>query len=67
MFSSHTGLLVIRAWLEEGSEQPLRAHIRLTADVSRGFERGMTLAEVDAACQTVRAWLEEMLAGAERN
>jgi hypothetical protein len=65
MASSRTGLLVIRAWLEAGSSQPLRAQIRLTTDVSLGFERGMTLAEVDVACEAVRAWLEEMMAGAD--
>jgi hypothetical protein len=63
MSHSRTGLLVVRVWLEEGSQQPLRAQIRLTTDVSTGFESAMTLAEVDATCQVVRDWLEQMLAG----
>jgi hypothetical protein len=63
MPNSRTGLLVIRAWLEEGSRQPLRAQIRLTTDVSAGFIHATTVAEVDAACETVRGWLEQMLAG----
>lgn len=62
MRSSRTGLLVIRVWLEERSQQPLRAQIRLTTEVSTGFEPAMTLTEVDAACQVVRDWLEQMLA-----
>jgi hypothetical protein len=33
-----TGLLIIRAWIEKGSRKPLRAHIRATTDVSKGFE-----------------------------
>jgi hypothetical protein len=66
MLSSRSGLLIIRVWLEEESERPLRAHIRLTTDVSSGFERSMTLAEVDATCEAVRVWLAAMLAGAER-
>jgi hypothetical protein len=37
-----TGLFIIRAWIEEGSSEPLRAHIRLTTDVSSGFEDSMT-------------------------
>jgi hypothetical protein len=67
MYSSPTGLLVIRVWLEQGSQQPLRAQIRLTTDVSTGLERAMTLTEVDAACEAVRSWLEQMLAGTPRH
>jgi hypothetical protein len=55
-------LLVLRAWIELGSSLPLRAYIRETADVSRGFERSSTVTDVDAAVDAVRAWLEGMLA-----
>ncbi len=44
----HTGLLIIRAWVEQGSPKPLRAQIRLTTDVAAGFGSEMTLADVDA-------------------
>jgi hypothetical protein len=64
MHGSRTGLLVIRVWLEEGSQRPLRAQVRLTTDVSAGFERAHTLTEVEATCGKVRDWLEQMLAGA---
>ncbi|MDP8937630.1 MAG: hypothetical protein M3O23_07875 [Actinomycetota bacterium] len=65
MASDRTGLLIIRAWLEEGSEEPLRAQIRLTSDVSAGFERTLTLAQADAVCLTVREWLAEIMAEVE--
>jgi hypothetical protein len=63
MRSSRTGLLVIRVWFEEEAQRPLRAQIRSTTDVATGFERAMTVAEVDAACEAVRGWLDQMLAG----
>jgi hypothetical protein len=63
MSGSRTGLLVIRASLEEGSWQPLRAQIRLTTDVSAGFDHATTVAEVDATCEAVRGWLEQVLTG----
>ena len=58
-----TGLFIIRAWIEEGSSVPLRAHIRLTTDVSSGFEDSMTLSQVPAVCEAVATWLGDMLSG----
>jgi hypothetical protein len=63
MPTSRTGLLIVRVWVEEGSSEPLRAHIRLTTDVSAGFEEGMTLSQVPAVCQAVETWLGEVLSG----
>ena len=63
MPASRTGLLIIRAWIEEGSSQPLRAHIRLTTDVSSGFEQDMTLSQVPAVSEAVEAWLGDMVSG----
>jgi hypothetical protein len=60
-----SGLLVIRAWVEPGSPSPLRAQIRSTTDVSRGFENSATVAQEDAAVEAVQAWLSEMLAGSQ--
>jgi hypothetical protein len=54
--------LIIRAYVEEQSASPLRAHIRLTTDVSAGFERTVTLAEAAAVGTLVQAWLRELLA-----
>jgi hypothetical protein len=62
-----TGVLIIRAWIEQGSEQPLRAHIRYTTDISSGAERSMTLTRVDAVCRAIQDWLEEMLADPTRH
>ncbi|MGC0378405.1 MULTISPECIES: hypothetical protein [unclassified Streptomyces] len=61
MAASGTGVMIIRVWVEEGSAQPLRAHVRLTDDIVSGAERSMTLVRVDAVCRTVREWLEGML------
>ena len=60
MPASRTGLLIIRAWIEEGSSEPLRAHIRLTTDVSAGFEKSMTLSQVAEVCEAVETWLRDM-------
>ena len=62
MFPPRTGLLIIRAWTEQTSTSPLRARIRLTTDIAAGFERDMTLAEVDGVCMAVEAWLRDLLA-----
>ena len=56
-----TGLLIIRAWVEQGSSKPLRAQVRLTTDVAAGFATEMTLADVNAVAAAVEAWLEEVL------
>lgn len=65
MASDRTGLLIIRAWIEEGSSEPLRAQIRLTGDVSIGFERELTLARTEEVCAAVREWLADILRDAE--
>jgi hypothetical protein len=57
------GLLVIRAWVEEGSQRPLRVEVRLTADSGRGFEREVMFSEQGQVEQIVRAWLADVLAG----
>ena len=59
----NVGLLIIRAWVEQGSSKPLRAQIRLTTDVAAGFERELTLADVSDVSATVEAWLRDVLAG----
>ena len=63
MPAPRTGLLIIRAWIEEGSSEPLRAHIRLTTDVSSGFEETVTLSRVPAVCEAVETWLGNVLSG----
>jgi hypothetical protein len=65
MEDDHHGLLIIRAWLEPGSSEPLRAHIRVTTDISEGIEQTVTLSTADDVCALVRAWLADMMAGTE--
>jgi hypothetical protein len=59
-----TGLLIIRAWVEAGSAEPLRAQIRVTRDISTGIEQSLTLVETDAVGDLVEAWLQSVLGGA---
>jgi hypothetical protein len=56
-----TGLLIIRAWIEDGSAKPLRATIRQTTDVSVGIERDLLFADPDAVCAAVQDWLDDMV------
>ncbi len=60
MLDDRTALLIIRAWVENGSVEPLRANIRLTSDVSAGFQRTLTLARPEAIADAVAAWLREI-------
>ena len=57
------GLLVIRARLEEGSPTPLRAEVRITKDVSAGFDRVLNLSNADAVIEIVRQWLQHIVEG----
>lgn len=56
-----TGLMIIRTWVEPGSIKPLRARIRLTTDISMGFEREVTLADIPAVSEAVETWLIEVV------
>ena len=60
--SDRTGLLIIRAWTEPGSTEPLRAQVRVTNDVSSPFERAVTLTRPEAVGAMVQDWLAEMSA-----
>jgi uncharacterized protein YrrD len=60
-----TGLLIIRAWVEKASSKPLRAHIRATTDVSKGFESELTVADVPSAAASVETWLGDVLAAGQ--
>lgn len=66
MTIDRTGLLIIRAWIEEGSSLPLRAEIRVSTDVSAGFERTLTLARAEEVTTTVQEWLTDIMSDAER-
>ena len=60
-----TALLVIRVWRETESAFPLRAEIRMTHDVSIGFERTINAADIDTVLRLVREWLSEILTSAK--
>jgi hypothetical protein len=60
-----TGLMIIRAWVEQGSSQPLRARIRFTTDVGAGFESELTLADVPGVSAAVELWLQDVLLNGE--
>ena len=64
MASDRTGLLIIRVWIEEGSSEPLRAHIRISDDVTEGFRRELTLARPELVCAEVGQWLTQILSDA---
>ena len=63
MASNNTGLLIIRASVESGSSAPLRARIRLTSDVSVGFQHTLTLDDKDVVAGVVQSWLDDILDG----
>jgi hypothetical protein len=60
-------LLTIRAWREEGSENPLRAEIRLTRDVSLGFQAARTVAHTEGVVEAVQTFLEGVLSSSTRD
>jgi hypothetical protein len=66
MASDRTGLLIIRTWFEEGSSEPLRAHIRMSENVPDGFHRTVTLSRPEAVCAEVGEWLAHVMRDAGR-
>ncbi len=57
MTHDHAGLMIIRAWVEPGSTEPLRARIRVSSDVSPGHERTLVLSRADDVVAAVQEWL----------
>jgi hypothetical protein len=64
MASHRTGLLIIRAWVEEESSERLRAQLRVITDISSGLAKTQTLAQPGAVADVVNAWLQDILAPA---
>ena len=54
------GVLVIRAWLEDGTAAELRARLISVDDVETGTERVSWAASVEEVCAAVASWLEEI-------
>jgi hypothetical protein len=67
MPSHRTGLLIIRAWVEEGSTEPLRAQVRVTNDISTGIERSVALGQSDTVMELVDEWLQTILESTTTN
>ena len=65
MATDRTGVLIIRAWVEEGSSEPVRAHILTTNDVSRGYEQEVTLCRTEAVSAQVEGWLAQFFSEEE--
>ncbi|HEY2937147.1 MAG TPA: hypothetical protein VGJ25_11150 [Gaiellaceae bacterium] len=62
--AERTGVLVIRAWIESGGENALRARITSTLDVTEQGE-GSTVASTPAAItEAVAEWLRAFLGAA---
>ena len=59
--SHRTGVLIIRAWTEPGSSEPLRAQIRVSDDISTGTEETFTLVEAAEVDALVHTWLQAFL------
>jgi hypothetical protein len=63
MPNDRTGLLIIRAWVEDGSSAPLRAQLSTSSDVSIGIEHESTCTDAADVGVEVQTWLKEILAG----
>jgi hypothetical protein len=62
MPNDRTGLLIIRAWVEDGSSSPLRAQLSTSSDVAIGIEHKSMQTDPAAVGAEVQAWLSEILA-----
>lgn len=60
-----TGVLIIRTWVEEGSSEPVRAHILMTNDVLSGYEREVTVRHTEAVSAQVQEWLAQFFSDVE--
>jgi hypothetical protein len=57
-----SGLLILRVNVEPQLVDRLRIHVRLTRDVSHGFDSTRSVTEIDDAVDLVREWLGAMAA-----
>ena len=67
MAGDRAGLMIIRAWVEHGSSEPLRVRIRLSTDVAAGWQRTLTLVRADDVGAAVQEWLAAMLSESPRS
>jgi hypothetical protein len=58
----HTGVLVVRAWLEDECDDGLRARITWTVDLSRRDVTRVAASGQQEIQRVVRTWLDALLA-----
>ena len=56
------GVLLIRAWIEQGSTEPLHAHIESTVGLPPAPVSDHAVAGVNPVLEAVKAWLQQILA-----
>jgi hypothetical protein len=61
MPSHRTGVLIIRAWVEAGSDEPLRAQVRSVNDIAFDGVRASTIIQTEGVMTLVSAWLQEIV------
>lgn len=59
--------MIIRAWVEIDSPEPLRAHIRVTDDLSNGIESTVTVARSIEVRELIDEWLQRVLDAGNRD
>jgi hypothetical protein len=58
--ADHTGIVVVRVWLEPGHEHGLRARITAT-DLATSREMTALAASIDEIVAIVRAWIDSFV------
>jgi hypothetical protein len=59
--SKRTGVLVVRIWLENDPEAPLRARVSRSLDLDTAPVEELTVASAEEVAELVRDWLEAFL------
>jgi hypothetical protein len=59
--TERSGVLIVRAWVEDGRVPTLRARITRSHDLTRTEQIVTTTAEVDDIVSTVQDWLNALL------
>ena len=58
--------MILRVWIEDGSELPLRAQVSMTHDVESGIERTLTVVHPVDVTRVVDDWILDMIGPAAR-
>jgi len=62
----HTGVLVLRAWVELDDELRLRVRVTRTIRGRTSEPVSSASATIEGVCAIVRAWLEELMTSVNR-